>query len=232
MSLPNRPKGTGRPGIRRPGRGRPAPTDCVRPSAGNAPGSARSRRGANEAGPMTALADHRYAFPDKVRTSRGTTPRDCRACRVAPRDWVERTIPASSPRGKPRGYCNSPGPGRAYRRTNKPSSSRLGTPTPTRLPSADGKSPSMSFSRPPVHSENAIVTDLLILMRPQCWRIVSAESSALLPRGKYNCDAFNRAGAQRPFLRRSSRPTRFSGPTGVITLLSRFPITRDGFEGR
>jgi hypothetical protein len=65
----------------------------------------------------------------------------------------------------------------------------------------------------PGATKNAIVADLLILVRPRCWRIVSAESSALLPSGKYNCDAFNRAGAQRPFLRRSSRPTRFSGPT-------------------
>ncbi len=69
----------------------------------------------------------------------------------------------------------------------------------------------------------------------QYWRIVSAESSGLFPSGKYdrdgmlnraardggvmaihtrpgkyNREAFNRAGAQLPFLRRSSRPTRFS----------------------
>jgi hypothetical protein len=51
-----------------------------------------------------------------------------------------------------------------------------------------------------------------ILVRPQCWRIVSAESSPLLPGGKYHHDGFNRAGAQRSLLRRSSLPTRFSGP--------------------
>jgi MFS family permease len=34
-----------------------------------------------------------------------------------------------------------------------------------------------------VHTANAIVADLLILVRPQCWRIVSAEGSALLPSG-------------------------------------------------
>jgi hypothetical protein len=32
----------------------------------------------------------------------------------------------------------------------------------------------------PVHTENAVVADLLILGRPQRWRIVSAERSALL----------------------------------------------------
>jgi hypothetical protein len=36
---------------------------------------------------------------------------------------------------------------------------------------------------PPVHIENALGADLIILVRPQCWRIVSAESSALLPSG-------------------------------------------------
>jgi hypothetical protein len=38
----------------------------------------------------------------------------------------------------------------------------------------------------PVHTENAIAADLLILVRPQCWRIVSAERSALLPSGIIN----------------------------------------------
>jgi hypothetical protein len=41
-----------------------------------------------------------------------------------------------------------------------------------------------------VPTENAIVADLLILVRPLCWRIASDESSALLPSGKYNRDAF------------------------------------------
>jgi hypothetical protein len=65
-------------------------------------------------------------------------------------------------------------------------------------------------------NENALVADLLRLVRPQCWRIVSADLSALFPSSKSNRDAFNRAGAQRPFLRRSSRPTRFSGLTGLV----------------
>jgi hypothetical protein len=43
--------------------------------------------------------------------------------------------------------------------------------------------PAGSTPKGPVHTKNAIAADLLVFVRPQCWRIVSAESSALLPSG-------------------------------------------------